>query len=290
VSHTEPYPRVSEDLHSLLCSAGRSRLFAGCDEQERVERLAGLLGEERCRQLGVFALPAGFRLSVVMPCYNEAATVDESLRRVCCCGIPLEVLAVDDGSTDGTREILARWQERPMDDDVILRVLSHPTNQGKGAALKTGFLAATGDVVLVQDADLEYDPADYWRLIRPIVDGEADVVFGSRFGGSRREEPYLGHALANRLLTWISNRFTGLRLSDMETCYKVFRRDVIARIAPELRERRFGVEPELTARLARLPGVRVQERPIGYAGRQYSEGKKIGWRDGFRALYCIVRY
>jgi glycosyltransferase involved in cell wall biosynthesis len=169
-------------------------------------------------------------------------------------------------------------------------IVMHEKNQGKGAALKTGFLRAQGHVVLVQDADLEYDPAEYRRLIQPIVEGQADVVFGSRFTGESQRVLYFWHYLGNRFLTLLSNAVTNLNLTDMETCYKVFRREVIAEIAPTLRERRFGIEPELTAKVARLPNVRIYERPITYAGRTYAEGKKITWRDGVSALRCIWKY
>ncbi len=248
-----------------------------------------------------------------MPCFNEAATLDEALARVFDSGLPLEVIAVDDGSRDASREILARWRRLRQTDDARLHVLTHERNQGKGAALKTGFLAATGDVVVVQDADLEYDPLDFWRLARPIVLDQADVVFGSRFlaaaNGSPHDAPPRDHAdeqsaaaiprpampyrwqsLGNRFITRVSNHFTGLGLTDIETGYKAFRREVIARIAPTLVEKRFGVEPELVAKVARLPGVRVLETPITYTGRTYAEGKKIGWRDGARALYAAARH
>lgn len=237
-------------------------------------------------------LPEAFLLSVVIPVYNEVATVGQVVERVRACGIPCEIILVDDGSTDGTSTLVAGWC--PQTD---LKIIRHPVNRGKGAALRSGFLAARGDVVLVQDADLEYDPAEYRQLIQPIVDGEADVVFGSRFGAagcqadtSQQRVVYFRSLVGNKLITLLSNLFTGLRLSDIETCYKVFRRDVIQQLAPRLKEDRFGIEPELTARLARLPGIRVCERPIAYAGRSYAQGKKIGFRDGLRAVYCVVRY
>ena len=171
-----------------------------------------------------------------------------------------------------------------------MKIIFHDKNQGKGAALRTGFAAATGDVVIVQDADLEYDPAEFAKLIQPIVENQADVVFGSRFSGDNQRVLYFWHYVGNRVLTLFSNMMTNLNLTDMETCYKAFRREVIQRIAPTLRENRFGIEPELTAKLAGMPEIRIHERPISYAGRTYAEGKKITWRDGFRALYCIVRY
>ena len=196
--------------------------------------------------------------------------------------IDKEILLVDDGSTDGTPTVLAKLAEQPG-----VRLIRHERNQGKGAALRTGFAAATGDVVIVQDADLEYDPAEYPRLLQPIVDGRADVVYGSRFSGNVARIHLFWHRVANGILTFASNVFTNLNLSDIESCYKVFRREVVQGMT--LRENRFGIEPELTAKIAR-GRWRVYEMPISYSGRDYSEGKKIGWRDAVRALYCIVRY
>lgn len=254
-------------------------------DAERVALAERLLGADACRQLGIYRLPSEFRLSVVIPAFNEVRTLGEVVRRVRGTGIPTEIIVVDDGSTDGTRELLASWPESPE-----LTVVLHPENRGKGAALKSGFLRATGDVVLVQDADLEYDPAEYRRLIQPIVEDQADVVYGSRFTGDGARVLYFWHYVGNHLLTLLSNATTNLNLTDMETCYKVFRRDVIQRIAPTLRESRFGIEPELTAKVASLPGIRIYERPIRYAGRTYAEGKKITWRDGVSALRCIWKY
>lgn len=252
---------------------------------QRVELLQRLLGPDLCRSLGVYRLPDGFLLSVVIPVYNEVGTLGEVVRRVRATGIPTEIIIVDDGSTDGTRELLDSW--RGQED---LKIHLQPFNQGKGAALKVGFLAAQGDAVIVQDADLEYDPADYLRLLQPIVENQADVVFGSRFSGDYQRVLYFWHYVANKLLTTLSNLFTNLNLSDMETCYKVFRREVLQAIAPTLQEKRFGIEPELTAKVADVPGVRVYERPIRYTGRTYAQGKKIGWRDAVSALRCILKY
>jgi len=252
---------------------------------DRFVELEKLLGAAVCRRLGIYRLPAGFLLSVVIPVYNEVRTIDKVLERVRSCGIPCELVIVDDGSTDGTRDRLNAYAG---DADVTL--VLHPANRGKGAALRTGFMQAKGDVVIVQDADLEYDPADYARLLQPIIEGEADVVFGSRFIGGNHRVLYFWHSAGNKFLTLMSNIFTNLNLTDIETCYKMFRREIIQEIAPTLQEDRFGIEPELTAKLARISGVRIYERPISYSGRTYAQGKKIGWRDGFRALWCILKY
>jgi glycosyltransferase involved in cell wall biosynthesis len=225
------------------------------------------------------------RLSIVIPVYNEAATIAELLDRVHrapVAGCEREVIVVDDGSRDGTADILASLPATPG-----TRVIAKRENQGKGAALRTGFAAATGDIVLVQDADLEYDPREYPRLLQPILDDHADVVYGSRFLGGPHRVLYFWHYVANRGLTLISNMATDLNLTDMETCYKVFRADVIKRMI--LVSERFGFEPEVTAKVARM-GCRVYEVPISYYGRTYEEGKKIGWRDGVEALGCILRY
>jgi glycosyltransferase involved in cell wall biosynthesis len=254
-------------------------------DEQRIELAHRLLGRAGCQQLGIYRLPEGFVLSVVIPVFNERHTIEEVVRRVRETRIPCQIILVDDGSTDGTRDLLDTWRDQPD-----LTIHFHQTNQGKGAALRTGFLEAKGDVVIIQDADLEYDPAEFWRLIQPMVEGQADVVFGSRFTGENQRVLYFWHYLGNRLLTLLSNAFTNLNLTDMETCYKAFSLEVIRQIAPTLKERRFGIEPELTAKLASIPGVRIYERPISYAGRTYAEGKKITWRDGFSALRCIWKY
>ncbi len=219
-----------------------------------------------------------------MPCYNERPTLETVVAAIRATPVEdVEIILVDDGSTDGTRELI-----REKLEDRVDRVVLHPENRGKGAALRSGFAAATGDVVLVQDADLEYDPQEYPKLLAPIQAGQADVVFGSRFaGGEAHRVLYYWHSLVNHFLTTLSNAFTNLNLTDMECGYKVFRREVLQRI--RLEEDRFGFEPEVTAKVARL-GVRIYEVGVSYAGRTYGEGKKIDWRDGVRALYCILRY
>jgi len=234
-------------------------------------------------------------ISLVIPVYNENATLEELLRRVVAVDMPKELIVVDDFSTDGSREVLTRLAERGLAglpgarpaNENRLAVLFQERNQGKGAALRRGFGAATGDVVVVQDADLEYDPREIPRLVAPILDGHADVVFGSRFIGETRRVLYYWHAVVNSALTMLSNMTSGLNLTDMETCYKAFRRELIQSIRIE--EDRFGFEPEITAKVARA-GARVYEVPISYHGRTYEEGKKIGWKDGIRAVYAIAKY
>ena len=221
-------------------------------------------------------------LSVVMPAYNEEATILDILERVLASPYTAEVLVVDDASADRTAELV-----RSITDPRV-RLLSQSPNQGKGAAIRRGFAEATQPFVIVQDADLEYDPADYAQMMAPLLRGSADVVFGSRFmGGSGHRVLYYWHSVGNRFLTTLSNMFTNINLTDMETCYKAFRREVLQSF--ELEENRFGIEPEMTAKVAR-GGWRIYEVGISYAGRTYDEGKKIGWRDGVRAIYCILLY
>ena len=224
------------------------------------------------------------KLSVVMPVYNERATLREIIGKVLAVPIDIELLCVDDGSRDGSREILAELQNQHPQ----LRVFLQPTNMGKGAALRRGIQEAKGDFVIIQDADLEYDPGEYPQVLEPLIQGKADVVYGSRFlGGGPHRVLYFWHAVGNWILTLLSNCLTNINLSDMETCYKAFRREVIQSIPIE--EDRFGFEPEITVKVARRH-LRVYEAGISYWGRTYEEGKKIGWKDGVRALYCLVKY
>lgn len=258
---------------------------------EWYEHQVHALGESACLQLGFYVIPEQMRLSVVIPVYNEEKTLRQLVDRVRSVPVRKELILIDDCSRDRSRDVMKALEEEGRSDDFNrIRIFFHDHNQGKGAALRTGFLQVEGDIVIIQDADLEYDPAEYPRLLQPIIEDKADVVFGSRFLGDQAHRVlYFWHYLGNRFLTTLSNCFTNLNLSDMETCYKVFRRNVIDAIAPQLVQKRFGFEPEITARVARRR-YRVYETSVSYSGRTYAEGKKIGWRDGFQALWCIVRY
>ena len=251
---------------------------------DRLEQLSDLLDAEEGFDVEPldFSLPEGFCLSVVIPIYNEEQTLRKILARVTAIPVPKEIILVDDCSTDGTRDIL-RSLERAGDAQVVFK----SQNEGKGAALRTGFELATGDIVVIQDADLEYDPRDIPKLLKPIVQEQADVVYGSRFLGDELRDPSWLHRFGNALLTRASNLMTGYRLTDMETCYKAFRRDVLRGLT--IRQNRFGFEPEVTAKISRR-GCRLLEIPIHYHARSYDEGKKIGIRDAINAFYCIVRY
>jgi len=230
------------------------------------------------------AVPSHVKLSVVMPVYNEAQTLRTAVERVFASPLEIELICIDDGSNDGSSDILRELEGAfPQ-----MHVLLQPRNMGKGAALRRGIATATSDYVIIQDADLEYDPTCYRRLLEPLLAGNADVVYGSRFiGGAPHRVLYFWHSIGNWLLTFVSNCLTNTNLTDMETCYKAFRREVIQSIPIE--ENRFGFEPEITVKVARR-NLRIYEVGISYWGRTYEEGKKIGWRDGFRALYCLIRY
>jgi glycosyltransferase involved in cell wall biosynthesis len=231
------------------------------------------------------------KLTIVIPAYNEAATIHKILDKVLAVklegGVEKEVIVVNDASTDSTTAVLESYTASRRSE--VIRLFSQPFNQGKGAAIHRGIELAKGDYVIIQDADLEYDPEEYNLLLRPILNGNADVVYGSRFMGGRPHRIlFFWHTIGNRFLTFLSNMFTNLNLTDMETCYKMFRAEVIKKI--KLKEKRFGFEPEVTARIARIPGIRIYEVGISYYGRTYDEGKKIGWKDGFRAIWCIIKY
>jgi glycosyltransferase involved in cell wall biosynthesis len=283
----------------LLASSGSSAVASRpeipsfADEHEKTEWLIETLGESACRKMGIYRIPQDFVLSVVIPVYNEEKTIHEILRRVRAVPIRKQIIIVDDCSKDGTRQILHGMEGSEPD----LTVVYHEVNQGKGAAVRTGFKHATGQVVIVQDADLEYEPEQFPELLQPIIEGRADVVFGSRFVGETHRVLYFWHSVANKGLTLLSNMFTNLNLTDMEVCYKLFKREIIQGIT--LKSNRFGFEPEVTAKVARfkmrgengeLRACRIYEIPVSYHGRTYREGKKIGIKDGFQALYCILRY
>lgn len=231
------------------------------------------------------------KLSIIIPAYNEGKTIHLILDKInkvqLIADVEKEVIIIDDCSNDGSEEAILKYSKSNSNLDV--KFYRHEKNQGKGAALHTGISKATGDYIVIQDADLEYDPQEYNVLLKPVVDGFADVVYGSRFmGGKPHRILFFWHTIGNRLLTFMSNALTNLNLTDMETCYKLFRADVLKKLI--LREKRFGFEPEVTAKISKVPGIRIYEVGISYYGRTYEEGKKIGWRDGFRAIYCILKY
>lgn len=225
------------------------------------------------------------KLSILIPCFNERTTIEEILSRVEACRYqPKEIIIIDDGSTDGTRDILSKRCSNHSE-----KIVFHEKNQGKGAALRSGVTAATGDIIIIQDADLEYDPAEIPRIIQPILAGRADVVYGSRFVGSEPHRVlHFWHRVGNGMLTFLSNMLTDLDLTDIETGYKAFRADILRKV--KIEESRFGFEPEITAKIAKLPNVRIYEIGVSYFGRTYSEGKKITWRDGLWGIFCIIKY
>ncbi len=258
---------------------------------EWYQMLVDRIGESACQQLGFYVIPDDIRLSVVIPVYNEQRTLMDLIERVRSVPIRKELILIDDCSKDESWKLLQKLEADSKDDDFNqVRIFQHAQNMGKGAALRTGFENVSGDIVVIQDADLEYDPAEYPKLIKPIIQQKADVVYGSRFLGDQAHRVlYYWHYLGNKFLTVMSNCFTNLNLTDMETCYKVFRKDVISELVGVLKQNRFGFEPEITARLARRKH-RIYEISVSYSGRTYADGKHIGWKDGFQALWCIVRF
>lgn len=278
--HTADSPRPIDSPAGPSTDETTERMLSTLDAAEA--GLAELKREEKRSAQQENRPQLALKVSVLIPVFNERETIGTIVNRVLDTGIASEVVIVDDASTDGTRDVLIEIGKRPG-----IRVIMHGFNKGKGAALHTALEHARGDLVLIQDADLEYDPADYGKLIAPIQAGEADVVYGSRFLENAHQDPSWIHRFGNGALTWLSNRLTGLRLTDMETCYKVFRRAALRNMV--LREERFGFEPELTAKLARRK-CRFREVPIAYDSRGYNEGKKIHMGDGLRAIYCILRY
>ena len=254
------------------------------------EALRQLIGDQACRQLGLYAIPPDLVLSIVIPVYNEEATLRDLVARVAAVPVRKEIILVDDCSRDGSWDVMQKLPAEFAGEDTAIVLERHTVNAGKGRGLRTGFSRATGTIIAIQDADLEYDPAEFPRLLHPIVDGRADVVYGSRFLGDQPHRVlYFWHYLGNRFLTMMSNAFTNLNLTDMETCYKIFRRDALLAVLPTLKQDRFGFEPEVTAKIARRR-FRVYEMSVSYSGRTYAQGKKIGWKDGVQALWCIVRY
>ena len=253
-------------------------------DDDHVQKMHQLLGENVCRDLAIYALPTDFVLTVIVPVFNESNTVHEVVDRLRSTGMPLQIILVDDGSTDGTYEVMS-----PLHDAPSTIVCQHQKNRGKGAAIRTGIQHATGDVIVIQDADREYDPADFRFLLQPLLAKEADVAYGTRYGHCDRQLSPWWHQAVNGFVSMAASLGIGIRLSDVETCYKMARTEHWQAIVSSLKENRFGIEIELTARWVRL-GLRFTERPIRYQHRWYDEGKKIGWRDGVSAMWCILKY
>jgi len=251
---------------------------------ESVTRCQALLGRSVCERLAIYSLPPGFVLSVIVPIYNEVATIDGVIERLRATAIPLQIILVDDGSGDGTADRLRSYATQ---SDIA--IINHPQNRGKGAAIRSALDVATGDIIVIQDADQEYDPEDFRYLMQPILQNRADVVYGTRYGHVDRQVSPLWHEWVNAMITRFANLSLGVRLNDIETCYKMASRRSWQMIASQLREDRFGIEIELTSRWV-YAGMRFVQRPIRYQHRWYAEGKKIGWRDGVAAITCIVRY
>lgn len=251
---------------------------------EYVDQMNRTLGPNACRRLAIYALPDGFVLSVIVPVFNECGSILGVLDSLRATGLPMQVIVVDDGSDDGSSQVLDNCQ-----DDIDITLIRHERNRGKGAAIRTALAAVTGDVVVIQDADNEYVPDDFRTLLQPLLEGHADVVYGTRYGHCDRQLSPWWHQAVNSWITRLASVCMGPRMSDVETCYKMTRREHLTAIAPDLVEERFGIEIELTARLARL-GLRFTERPIRYHHRWYDEGKKITWKDGVAAIWCILKY
>lgn len=249
-----------------------------------VTRMESLMGDDVCRRIGIYRLPVGFVLSVIVPVFNEHGTIEEVIQRLRSTGIPMQIILIDDGSDDGTSDDIDR-----LSGEESIVAIRHEINKGKGAAIRSGIRASTGDVIVIQDADREYDPSDFRLLLQPILRKEADVAYGTRYGHCDRQLSPWWHQAVNSFLSSLASLAIGIRLSDIETCYKMAPRDHWESIEPNLKESRFGIEIEVTARWARQ-GLRFTERPIRYQHRWYDEGKKIGWVDGVRALWCIAKY
>ncbi|MEM6472715.1 MAG: glycosyltransferase family 2 protein [Planctomycetota bacterium] len=284
MTDSSPASTSQSELHRFVHSPDESADANRFWSSDYVKEMRQTLGPDACRKLAIFELPEGFLLSVVVPVFNESGTVAAVVERLRQTGLPLQMILVDDGSEDGTLEAM-----RGLEPAADLTVVAHPKNRGKGAAIRTGMGHATGDIVVIQDADREYDPSDFRYLLQPLLTGEADVAYGTRYGHYDRQLSPWWHQSVNGFITLLASIAIGIRLSDVETCYKMVPRKHLVTILEDLREERFGIEIELTAKLARQ-NLRFTERPIRYQHRWYDEGKKIGWKDGVRALWCIFTY